>query len=54
MACDRCGAEPDADMTRYVAYEGDDEVHWTNLLGVPGDLADGNDADTTYTASNSV
>jgi ribosomal protein L37E len=26
MACDRCGNEPDADLTRYVAYEGDDEV----------------------------
>jgi hypothetical protein len=25
MACDRCGAEPDADLTRYVAYESDEE-----------------------------
>jgi hypothetical protein len=26
MACDRCGAEPDADLTRYVAYEADEEL----------------------------
>jgi hypothetical protein len=26
MACDRCGAEPDADLTRYVEYEGDEEL----------------------------
>jgi hypothetical protein len=26
MACDRCGGEPDADLTRYVALEGEDEV----------------------------
>jgi hypothetical protein len=26
MACNRCGAEPDADLTRYVAYETDEEV----------------------------
>jgi hypothetical protein len=26
MACDRCNAEPDADLTRYVAFESDEEV----------------------------
>jgi hypothetical protein len=26
MACDRCNREPDADLTRYVAYESDEEV----------------------------
>ena len=26
MACDRCTAEPDADLIRYVMYEGDEEV----------------------------
>jgi hypothetical protein len=26
MPCDRCGAEPDADMTRYAAYEIEQEV----------------------------
>jgi hypothetical protein len=26
MSCDRCGAEPDADLTRYAAYESDEEV----------------------------
>jgi hypothetical protein len=26
MACDRCGAEPDADLTRYEGYEGEDAV----------------------------
>lgn len=26
MTCDRCGAEPDADLTRYVAYEADEEA----------------------------
>jgi hypothetical protein len=26
MACDRCGREPDADLTRYAATEGRDEV----------------------------
>jgi hypothetical protein len=26
MACDRCGVEPDADLTRYAATEGQDEV----------------------------
>jgi hypothetical protein len=26
MACDRCGGEPDADLTRYAALEGEDEV----------------------------
>lgn len=26
MTCDRCGAEPDADLTRYVAYEGEEEA----------------------------
>jgi hypothetical protein len=26
MACDRCDAEPDADLTRYVAFESDEEV----------------------------
>jgi len=25
-ACDRCTAEPDADLIRYVAYEPDEEV----------------------------
>jgi hypothetical protein len=26
MACDRCGAEPDADMLRYEVSEANDEV----------------------------
>jgi hypothetical protein len=26
MPCDRCAAEPDADLTRYVAYEGDEQL----------------------------
>jgi hypothetical protein len=26
MPCERCGAEPDADMTRYAAYEIEEEV----------------------------
>ena len=26
MACDRCGAEPDADLTTYRAFEDEDEV----------------------------
>jgi DNA-directed RNA polymerase subunit RPC12/RpoP len=26
MACARCGKEPDADLIRHVAYEGQDEV----------------------------
>lgn len=26
MACDRCGGDPDADLTRYAALEGEDEV----------------------------
>jgi hypothetical protein len=26
MACDRCGAEPEADMLRYQVSEADDEV----------------------------
>lgn len=26
MACDRCGGEPDADLTRYSSSEGEDEV----------------------------
>jgi hypothetical protein len=26
MACDRCGAEPDADLTHYGVYESDEEV----------------------------
>ena len=34
MACDRCAAEPDADLTRYVAYEGDQEL--LSLVMCPG------------------
>ena len=26
MVCDRCAEEPDADLTRYVGYEGNQEV----------------------------
>jgi hypothetical protein len=26
MACDRCGGEPDADLTRYGVFEDGDEV----------------------------
>jgi len=26
VACDRCGGEPDADLTRYAAFESDEEV----------------------------
>jgi hypothetical protein len=26
MACDRCGGEPEADMTRYTASETDEEM----------------------------
>lgn len=26
MGCDRCGRDPDADLTRYVAYDNDEEV----------------------------
>jgi hypothetical protein len=34
MVCDRCGTQPDADLTRYVAYERDEEV--LRLLLCPG------------------
>lgn len=34
MPCARCGAEPDADLIRYAAYEGEDEV--TSLFLCPG------------------
>lgn len=33
MPCARCGAEPDADMIRYSAHDGDEEV--TSLLLCP-------------------
>jgi hypothetical protein len=26
MACDRCGVEPDADLTKYGAFEDEEEV----------------------------
>lgn len=29
-------------------------VHWTKLAGVPGDIADGTDSDTTYTAGEGI
>lgn len=33
MPCARCGAEPDADMIRYSAHDGDEEI--TSLLLCP-------------------
>jgi hypothetical protein len=26
MACDRCGGKPDADVTRFVGYQSDEEI----------------------------